>query len=95
MKLFEMSEYDLDRAVQAHYDRMYDDYYGTDEPDPCCENCRHYCEPVCGILEDVMTDEEAEEAEKNNDWSAIEKDKDDYCDDFDWADTEPDWEEDD
>ena len=49
----------------------------------------------CGEPLYAMTDEEAEEAEKNNDWSAIEKDKDDYCDDFDWADTEPDWEEDD
>lgn len=82
MKLYEMTDAQLDHAVQAHYDRMYDRYYHVGEPDPCCENCDHYSKPICTILERVMTNDEIEEAERTDDWSAIEKDPDDYCDNW-------------
>lgn len=66
MYLFDMSDSDLDRAVQAHYDNLYNQYYGTDEPDPCCKNCSHYDGSCC--CDYAHIDEE------------IEKDEDDYCD---------------
>ena len=83
MRLFDMSESQLDAAVQSHFDQMYADAFENGD-DPCCENCRHYSEPICGILEDAMADEAVVQAEETGDWSSIEKEKDDYCDDFEW-----------
>ena len=40
--LFTMSDAELDRAVEAHYDRMYRQYYHLDDPEPCCGLCRYY-----------------------------------------------------
>lgn len=76
--LFEMTEDDLEQAVQEHYQRMYDDYYHTNEPDPCCKNCRYYArawngQPSQCECEDKYTDE---------DESYATVDEDDYCDEW-------------
>lgn len=80
MLLFNMSDAQLDAAVQAHYDRMYDDYYHVNDPEPCCDNCDFYSDGICQKLENALTEEEAAEMDETEDYSAIEKDKDDYCD---------------
>ena len=82
MKLYEMTDAQLDNAVQAHYDKMYDDYCRLNESDSCCENCYHYSDGICECLERVMTNDERKQAEETDDWSAIEKDPDDYCDNW-------------
>ena len=78
--LFSMSDAELDAAVEAHYDRMYDDYYHTNEPEPCCDNCRYYSPGVCTRMEDKLTDEDFEN--ETDEWKACEKDPEDYCDDW-------------
>ena len=83
MRLFDMTESQLDAAVQAHYDQMYRDFYESGpDVDPCCGNCDHWGGPECRLLEERMTDEEAEQARETGDWSAIDRDEDDYCDDW-------------
>ena len=47
MKLFDMDEADLDRFVQSHYDRLYEDYYGLNRPEPCCYYCEYYLGGDC------------------------------------------------
>lgn len=71
--LFSMSEAELDSAVQAHYNNMYDDYYHTNAPDPCCEFCRYHYGGECFLHED-------------DDGCPFAMDDDDYCDNFDWED---------
>ena len=67
MRLFDMTESQLDAAVQAHYDWMYREAFERDEPEPCCGNCVHYDCGDCGRL-DLLHEED------------IERDEDDYCD---------------
>lgn len=70
--LFSMSESELDSAVQAHFNNMYDEYYHTNDPEPCCEFCRHHYGGECFRKEDEDC--------------PVARDDDDYCDDFDWKD---------
>ena len=80
MTLFQMTDAQLDRMVEAHYDRMYEAYYGND--DACCKYCQYFDGSICTRKENRLTDEEIEEMEANDDFSEIEVDEDDYCDDF-------------
>lgn len=90
--LFEMSDAELDRIAESHYDRMYRDYYHLDEPEPCCKLCSHYDGTNCEKLLDAMTEEEYDAMEESNDWSEVERDDDDYCDDFEMKEADyPDW----
>ena len=92
MRLFEMTDAQLDAEVQRHYDHMYNEYYGVNEPERECSNCRFYECPVCSKLEDACTQEELDEMEEADDYSAIEKAADDYCDDHDFKEPDyPDW----
>ena len=47
MRLFEMSDAQLEHARQTIEDRMYRDYYHEDDPDPKCRYCTHYCDHLC------------------------------------------------
>lgn len=44
--LFEMTESQLDSAVQSHYDNMYRQAFETG-CDPECSNCKHYYGGFC------------------------------------------------
>ena len=78
--LFEMSEAELDRAVERHYDQMYNDYYHLNDPEPCCGNCKYHCGSDCCICEYV------DEAE---DYKTV--DDDDYCEQWKVDDSYPDY----
>ena len=83
MNLFDMTESQLDEAVQAHYNNMYDQYYGVNEPERCCENCIHYgvyADKCCSRLWDNLTKEEEDQMLAEDDLSPVMKDPDDYCD---------------
>lgn len=86
MRLFEMTESELDSAIQAHYNNLYDAYCDQQEgePEPCCENCKYYDSGCCELLENEMPEEEITRMIEEGDYSAIEKDADDCCDDFDF-----------
>ena len=92
MRLFEMTDAQLDAEVQRHYDHMYNEYYHINEPEPCCKICSHYEDGMCGKLLDSMNEEECSEMEACDDWSEVERNEDDYCDDFDQKEPDyPDW----
>ncbi len=55
--LFDMSESELDREVQAHYDRMYRDAYEY-EYEPCCKYCDHYYGCQCSLDEEDHDDDD-------------------------------------
>jgi hypothetical protein len=80
-RLFDMSEAELDRAVEAHYDRMLDEYEREQEM-MCCKYCKHYDGEHCEKLIDELSEEDFEAMEYTHDWTAVKKDEDDYCDDF-------------
>ena len=81
MKLFAISDSALNRAVERSYDRMYDAFYGDDLPDRCCENCRYWDGTICYMRENECTEKDIDRMEASGDWSAIERDCDDYCED--------------
>ena len=84
MKLFDMSENDIQRAVDAHNDYLFDLFYEADEPPRSCENCEYYYGGACGIAEAEYSEEELE-AMSDDDYKAlIERNPDDYCDDHKW-----------
>jgi hypothetical protein len=64
--LFDMTESELDLAVQAHYDRMLDEYL-DDGPQPECSNCKYYDGAYCCHDKYEIPEE---------------MDDDDYCDDY-------------
>lgn len=67
MRLFDMSSADIDAAAEAHYDKMYDDYFGFNKPEPECSNCQHYYGGQCWLHEDEDIDPD-------------DKEPDEYCD---------------
>lgn len=73
MKLFDMTEADIQRAEDAYTNRLYDIYYGTDAPEPCCENCAYYSGGFCSQA-DGGEDKEV--------------DDDDYCELHEYAEAE-------
>ena len=95
MKLFEMSEAELGRAVDRYYDSLLDKYLEEQErmaEYSVCRNCTNYNnDGTCHIKEKQFSDDELERMEAENNWDAISVDEDDYCDDFDpvEADEEP------
>ena len=58
--LFDMTDAELNRAVEAHYDRMYEDYYG--DSGECCKYCVHYNCPFCTY------DDEDQPEKDDDDW---------------------------
>ena len=78
--LFEMSDSDLNREVERHFDRMYDHYYGYDKEEPCCKNCKYHNGTDCCISEYIDTEEDN-----------MTVDDDDYCDRYKADDSYPDW----
>lgn len=84
MKLFEMSDADLDRAYQKQTDLLYRQYYHLDEPDPCCKYCRYYRFGSCYKHED---DSDLPFSE-----CVVLKDQDDYCPEYEQKEEDiPDW----
>ena len=45
-----MSESDIERAAEAHFNHLFDIYYGTG-PEPCCKNCRYHAGRECCLCE--------------------------------------------
>ena len=91
MNLFDMTESQLDSAVQAHYANMYRQYYETDEPERCCENCRYYGrydDKCCSKLWDKLSKAEEEQMLAWDDLSPVMKDPDEYCDDHEFPDSD-------
>ena len=80
--LFDMSEADLDRAVEAHYNRLYYEFYESDAPEACCGNCKYYDGEICELRESRLTEEEISGMEETDDFSDIERKADEYC--FEW-----------
>lgn len=78
--LFDMSDAELNRAVERHYDQMFSQYYHEDEPEPCCKNCRYHNGSDC-CISDYIDGEE--------DYMTV--DDDDYCDRYKADDRYPDW----
>ena len=92
MYLYEMTDAQLDAAVQAHYDRMYDEYYGVNEPDRECGNCEHWDGSFCSLKENACTQEELDEMDETGDYSEIQTVSDDYCDNHEFKEADyPDW----
>lgn len=54
--LFDMSDSEIDSAVEAHYDRMYEDYYGDNGE--CCKYCYWRENPYCTYNADEEDDDE-------------------------------------
>lgn len=79
MYLFDMTESQLDQAVQAHYDQMYRDYYHLDEHEQCCANCTHYSGGCCAYRIDLLDDGEVESEGEEADRKWYTMDEDDYC----------------
>ena len=97
MRLFEMSDSQLDGAVQRHYDYLLSKQEADDDR-YCCKYCWHYnkAEKTCSAAEERLSDEELEQMELDGDFTAIMREPDDYCDDdFDPVDDEPPYDEDD
>ena len=100
MNLFEMSDAELDRAVQSYYDHMLDKYLDEQErmAEYCvCRNCTNYNnDGTCHIKVKNTPDEELERMEAEDNWESVSVDEEDYCDDFDplEADDEPPYDED-
>lgn len=82
MRLFDMTEDQLDSVVQTHFDHMFNAYYHLDEPEPCCNLCRYYDGDQCEKISDILSEEEWNEMEESGDFSEVKRDSDDYCDDF-------------
>ena len=72
--LFEMSDADIDRAVQTYYDRMYRDAY--EQPEPHCKDCTHYCGGECERFNDD------EDSEDYGEYYVPVNPDDDVCDNF-------------
>ena len=89
-----VSDYELDRAVESYYDRMYASFYGDENA--CCRNCENYCsDGICQKKLGALTEEELEEMEETGDFSEVTVSADDWCDDHAYADNTPDWEDED
>ena len=76
-------------------DAMIDKYFGDDGS--CCEKCRYYLSGTCTKKEDEYSAKELEDMTDEEYEEATHVDSDDYCDDFEWEDDEPeydDWRED-
>ena len=88
MNLFDMTESQLDSAIQAHYNNMYDAYYHTNEPDPCCKYCTHFCP---GNTLDRKT--YCERYDEDGAEYYTETDPDDWCEEYEQIEDEPeeDW----
>ena len=43
--LFDMTDSEIDRAVEAHWDRVWEEQNA--EPVECCKYCYHYNSPFC------------------------------------------------
>ena len=70
-----------------------DRYFGDDGS--CCKYCWHYCngDSSCSRKEYALSAEEQEQMTQEEFDEAIHTDEDDYCDDFEWRDDEPEYEE--
>ena len=68
MKLFDMTEDDIQRAVDAHDAVLMDIYYGSG-PEPCCKYCKYFSGSECCLCE---------WKEEIEDYKLV--DDDDYCD---------------
>ena len=57
MNLFAMTEAQLGRSVESHFDRMLDDFVGVNEPERLCENCRYYDKEsmICQLAENALS----------------------------------------
>ena len=79
MYLFEMSESELDRRVNAYYNNLYEQFWeGSEEAE--CSNCSYYQDGLCEKLGNKLTADEWDDMAEANDYSSIEKDPDDCCD---------------
>lgn len=88
-----VSDYELDIAVESYYDRMYTSFYGDENA--CCRNCENYCsDGMCQKKLGALTEEELEKMEETG-YSAVEVYADDWCEDHAYADDEPEWESED
>lgn len=79
LRLFDMTESQLDQAVQRHYDAMYKAHFEREE-EPCCKNCQYHSGTDC-CISDYIDEEE--------DYMTV--DDDDYCDRYKVDDSYPDW----
>ena len=79
MNLFDMTESQLEEAVESYYNSMYNEYYGLNKPEPCCKNCAHYAGSICQYRENLLNSGEVEQADTDEDAYWIEMDEDDYC----------------
>ena len=50
-RLFDMSDSDIDRAVEAHWDRVWEEQ--NDDSGQCCKYCLHYNCPFCTYYDGV------------------------------------------
>ena len=76
MLLFEMTEDELEEALQEHYNRMYEEYYHLNEPEPCCKNCQHFAPAWNGHPSQCECDDKYSDEDEEYDKA----DEDDYCD---------------
>lgn len=96
MRLFDMTDSQLDSMVQAHYDRLLDQHLKFNDM-YCCNNCLHYCKStkICSIAEEQLDEAELELMYKEETFGEIMCEPDDYCKDFEPYDDEPPYDEDD
>ena len=59
-RLFDMSDADIDRAVEAHWDRVWEEQ--NDDSGLCCKYCVHYNCPFCTY------DDEDQPEKDEDDW---------------------------
>ena len=96
MRLFDMSDSQLDRMVQAHYDRLLEEHLSDDEF-YCCNHCLHYSHSshICSVAEDCLDEAELELMYQEETFDEVMREPDDYCEDFDPYDDDPPYDEDD
>ena len=91
-RLFDMTDAQLDAAVESYYDSLYKRFYNLGEPDPVCMNCRHYSYGRCSVRENELDTDDVSDEEY---YKQIEVDPEDYCDEHEFMEADyPDDEDD-
>lgn len=58
-RLFDMSDADIDRAVEAHWDRVWEEQ--NDDSGLCCKYCLHYNCPFCTYYDGVYPEKDEDD----------------------------------
>ena len=72
VRLFDMTDAEIDRAVEAYWDRVWEEQNA--DSGQCCKYCYHYNCPYCTY---------------DDDDDQLEKDEDDWCENFQAEEYEP------